>query len=57
MLLAPAMNQEMWNPIEAFMRVLLVEDNADIAANIIDYLEADGYEPDHARDGLVRLDA
>ncbi|MDJ0837836.1 MAG: response regulator transcription factor [Acidobacteriota bacterium] len=34
------------------MRVLLVEDNADIAANIIDFLEAEGWEPDHARDGL-----
>lgn len=34
------------------MRILVVEDNADIAANIMDFLEAEGLEPDHARDGL-----
>jgi len=34
------------------MRVLLVEDNADIAANILDFLDAEGLQTDHARDGL-----
>ena len=32
------------------MRVLIVEDNADIAANIIDYLEVEGFSPDRAGD-------
>lgn len=34
------------------MRILVIEDNVDIAANIVDYLEAEGWEPDLARDGL-----
>lgn len=37
------------------MRVLLVEDNADIAANIMDFLDAEDVETDHARDGVGGL--
>ena len=37
------------------MRVLLVEDNTDIAANIVDYLEAEGLIMDHAMDGIGGL--
>lgn len=37
------------------MRVLIVEDNADIAANIYDFLEAEGFQVDHASDGIGGL--
>ncbi len=37
------------------MRVLIVEDNADIAANIGDYLEDKGYIVDFAGDGVTGL--
>lgn len=37
------------------MRVLIVEDNADIAANIYDYLEAEGFRVEVAHDGLGGL--
>lgn len=37
------------------MRVLVVEDNRDIAANVGDYLQAQGATVDHAYDGLVGL--
>jgi len=34
------------------MRVLVIEDNADIAANIVDFLDAEGFTSDLARDGI-----
>lgn len=37
------------------IRLLLVEDQCDIAANIWDYFERRGYAMDHARDGLQGL--
>ncbi|WP_375741491.1 response regulator transcription factor [Pseudomonas boanensis] len=37
------------------MRILLVEDNHDILANMVDYLELKGYVVDCARDGLSGL--
>ena len=37
------------------MRILLVEDNPDIVANLIDYLSVRGYTVDTARDGLTGL--
>ncbi len=37
------------------MRVLIIEDNADIAGNIGDYCEARGWTADYAMDGLVGL--
>ena len=37
------------------MRVLLIEDNTDIAANICDYLEGEGHDMDHAMDGVGGL--
>jgi DNA-binding response OmpR family regulator len=37
------------------LRVLIVEDQADIAANIWDYLERRGYVVDHAADGETGL--
>jgi DNA-binding response OmpR family regulator len=37
------------------MRLLIVEDNRDIAANIADYLEPLGHELDFATDGLTGL--
>lgn len=37
------------------MRILVVEDNPDILANIIDYLSLRGYTVDSARDGLTGL--
>jgi len=37
------------------LRVLIVEDNADIAANIYDFLEAEGLQVDHACDGIGGL--
>jgi DNA-binding response OmpR family regulator len=38
------------------MRVLLVEDQHDIAANIWDFLERRGYEVDHCADGASGLE-
>lgn len=35
--------------------ILIVEDNADLAANIADYLESRGYLPDVAQDGVTGL--
>lgn len=37
------------------MRILLVEDNRDILANLADYLELKGYSADCAQDGLSGL--
>jgi DNA-binding response OmpR family regulator len=37
------------------MRVLIIEDHEDMAANIGDYLEAQGHTTDFALDGLVGL--
>lgn len=37
------------------MRVLLIEDNADLAANIYDYLAAEGHTMDAAGDGITGL--
>lgn len=37
------------------MRILLVEDNRDILANLADYLELKGYRVDCAQDGLAGL--
>lgn len=37
------------------MRVLIIEDNSDLAANIFDYLEARGHTPDAAGDGITGL--
>jgi DNA-binding response OmpR family regulator len=37
------------------MRVLIVEDNRDLAANLVDYLEAQGHEVDSALDGITGL--
>lgn len=37
------------------LRILLIEDQRDIAANIWDYLEHHGYVMDHAADGAIGL--
>lgn len=37
------------------MRILIIEDNQDIAENICDYLESQGAITDYAADGLVGL--
>jgi len=37
------------------LRVLIIEDQRDIAANIWDYLERRGYEVDHCADGATGL--
>lgn len=37
------------------MRVLIIEDDADLAANLYDYLETKGHIPDVARDGVTGL--
>jgi DNA-binding response OmpR family regulator len=37
------------------MHVLIIEDNADLAANIYDSLEAEGHVPDAAGDGITGL--
>lgn len=37
------------------MRILIIEDNRDLAANLIDYLEAKGHMVDAAADGLTGL--
>ena len=40
---------------QASMRLLVVEDNRDILANLADYLALKGYEVDCAQDGLTGL--
>lgn len=42
-------------PAHISAAILIVEDNPDLAANISDYLEARGYVPDVAQDGLTGL--
>jgi DNA-binding response OmpR family regulator len=37
------------------MRVLIIEDNGDLAANIHDFLESRGHTPDAAGDGITGL--
>lgn len=37
------------------MRILIIEDSADIAANLYDYLAARGHVPDAAADGVTGL--
>jgi len=37
------------------LRILIVEDNADLAENIADYLKEQGYLPDFERDGIGGL--
>lgn len=37
------------------MRVLIIEDNRDLVANIVDYLEARGHSTDWAADGITGL--
>ncbi len=37
------------------MRILIIEDNSDLAANIFDYLEAKGHTLDAAADGVTGL--
>lgn len=37
------------------IRVLIIEDDSDLAANIYDYLEAKGHIPDTAGDGITGL--
>ena len=37
------------------MRILVIEDNRDILANVLDYLELKGYVVDCAQDGLSGL--
>ncbi len=37
------------------IRVLIIEDDSDLAANIYDYLEAKGHLPDAAGDGITGL--
>jgi DNA-binding response OmpR family regulator len=37
------------------MRILIVEDNRDIAANLYDYFENRGHAADHAADGVTGL--
>ncbi|MGO4702044.1 response regulator transcription factor [Dyella sp. 2RAB6] len=38
------------------MLLLLVEDDRDLAASVLEYLESDGYECDHAPDGKAALE-
>jgi len=35
------------------MRVLLIEDDVDLAATVAEYLAARGWQVDHAYDGLA----
>lgn len=37
------------------MRILIIEDDPAIAANLYDFLEARGHAPDHAADGVTGL--
>ena len=45
----------MSSPTAPGMRILLVEDQHDIAANIWDFLERRGHEVDHCADGAAGL--
>ncbi len=42
-------------PYTRAMRVLIVEDNRDLAGNLVDYLEAQGHVVDSAMDGITGL--
>ena len=42
-----------WN--EKTMRILVIEDNRDILANVLDYLQLKGFSVDCAQDGLSGL--
>lgn len=42
-------------PTPSPARVLIIEDHSDLAANLYDYLEAKGHQPDTAGDGLTEL--
>ncbi len=44
-------------PLAAGLRVLVVDDNPDILANLHGYLEPLGYKVDSARDGIAGLEA
>ena len=37
------------------IRALIIEDDSDLAANLYDYLEAKGHQPDSAGDGITGL--
>lgn len=37
------------------MKILIIEDDSDIATNLYDYLESEGYEVDTASDGVMGL--
>lgn len=37
------------------IRVLIIEDDSDLAANLYDYLETKGHQPDSAGDGITGL--
>jgi len=37
------------------IRVLIIEDDSDLAANLYDYFEAKGHQPDSAGDGITGL--
>ena len=41
--------------MDAPLRILVVEDNPDLAANLVDYFEAKGHMADAAGDGLSGL--
>lgn len=41
--------------METPLRILIVEDNPDLAANLVDYLEAKGHLPDTTGDGVSGL--
>lgn len=43
------------HPNGDFMKILVVEDNTDIAANIVDYFEDKGHIVDYAADGITGL--
>src|SRR5687768_13025310 len=42
-------------PYTRAMRVLIVEDNRDLAGNLVDYLESQGHVVDSAMDGITGL--
>jgi DNA-binding response OmpR family regulator len=42
-------------PYTRAMRVLIVEDNRDLAANLVDYFQAQGHIVDNAMDGITGL--
>jgi DNA-binding response OmpR family regulator len=45
----------MWAPKDVIVRILIIEDDADIASNVYDYLEARGNTVDHTADGVTGL--